>query len=107
MQPLYRAKDAGAGPWLWLHHHCAEICSNTQFHAAMKRFQSQVHSLVEAQGRGAALNIVRARARANFVAAADRAAHSLQVLKRAKAALEIANIPRSQAGQRPKGGRTQ
>src|SRR5688572_24991919 len=25
MQPLYRSKDAEAGPWLWMHHHCAEI----------------------------------------------------------------------------------
>ena len=52
----------------------------------MKRFESQVHSLAESQGRGAAF------ARVNFVAGAARAAHSLQVLKRAKAALEIANI---------------
>ena len=90
MQPLYRSKDAEAGPWLWMHHHCAEICSSMQFEAAMKRFESQVHSLAESQGRGAAF--AKVRARVNFVAAADRAAHSLQVLKRAKAALEIANI---------------
>jgi len=89
MQPLYRSKDAEAVPWLWMHHHCAEICSNTQFEAAMKRFEYQVHSLAKAQGRGAALGIARDRARANFAATADRAAHSLQVLKRAKAALEI------------------
>ena len=61
-----------------------------QFEAAMKRFESQVHSLAESQGRGAAF--AKVRARVNFGAAADRAAHSLQVLKRAKAALEIANI---------------
>ena len=90
MLPLYRSKDAEAGPWLWMHHHCAEICSSMQFEAAMKRFESQVHSLAESQGRGAAF--AKVRARTNFVAAADRAAHSLQVLKRAKAALEIANI---------------
>jgi hypothetical protein len=84
MQPFYRSKDAEAGPWLWIHHHCAEICST------MKRFESQVHSLAESQGQGAAF--AKVRARENFVAAADRAAHSLQVLKRAKAALEIANI---------------
>jgi hypothetical protein len=38
-----------------------------------KHFQSQVHSLTEAQGRRAALDIPRARARVDFVAAADRA----------------------------------
>ena len=52
MQPLYRSKDAEAGPWLWMHHHCAEICSSMQFEAAMKRFEFQVHSLAELQGRG-------------------------------------------------------
>jgi hypothetical protein len=53
MQPLYRSKDAEAGPWLWMHHHCAEICSSMQFEAAMKRFESQVHSLAAAMTRTA------------------------------------------------------
>ena len=48
----------------------------------------QVHSLAESQGRGAAF--AKVRARVNFVAAADKAAHSLQVFGRAKAALDIA-----------------
>ena len=55
MPPLYRFRDQEAKPCLWLHHHCAEICSSMQFEAAMKRFESQVHSLAETQGRAAAM----------------------------------------------------
>jgi hypothetical protein len=92
MQPLYRFNDPEAGPWFWLHHHCAEIYSNTQFQAAMKRFESQVHLTAESEASGAVVDISKARARVNLAAATDRAARSLQVLRRAKAALEIANI---------------
>jgi hypothetical protein len=88
MQPLYRFPDQDAAPWLWMHHHCAEICSTTQFQAAMKRFETQVHSMTA----GGVVDIAKARARVNLAAAADRAARSLQALKRARATLEIANI---------------
>jgi hypothetical protein len=91
MQPLYRFNDPQAAPWLWMHHHCAEICSNTQFQAAMKRFETQVHSMADSQAGGSVLDITKARARVNLAAAADRAARSLQALRRAKATLEIAN----------------
>lgn len=85
MQPLYRVADAKAAPWLWLHHHCAEMCSNAQFEAAMKRFETQVHSAAEAQAVGDVTNV---RARLALAAAADRAARSLRDLRQAKAALE-------------------
>ena len=55
MQPLYRFNDPETGPWFWLHHHCAEIYSSTQFQAAMKRFESQVHLMAEAEEAGAAI----------------------------------------------------
>jgi hypothetical protein len=92
MQPLFRFPDPDAGPWLWLHHHCAEIYSKTQFQAAMKRFETQVHSMAGTQAGGSIVDITKARARVNLAAAADRAARSLQALRRAKATLEIANI---------------
>jgi hypothetical protein len=92
MQPLYRFNEPETGPWFWLHHHCAEIYSNTQFQAAMKRFESQVHLMAESEAGGAVVDISKARARVNLAAGTDRAARSLQVLRRAKAALEIANI---------------
>jgi hypothetical protein len=92
MQPLYRFNDAQAAPWLWMHHHCADICSNTQFQAAMTRFETQVHSMADSQAGGSVVDITKARARVNLAAAADRAARSLQALRRAKATLEIANI---------------
>jgi hypothetical protein len=95
MQPLYRFPDQDAAPWLWMHHHCAEICSTTQFQAAMKRFETQVHSMTA----GEVVDIAKARARVNLAAAADRAARSLQALKRARATLEIANIDPDDATQ--------
>ena len=58
----------------------------------MKRFESQVHLMAESEASGAVVDISKARARVNLAAATDSAARSLQVLRRAKAALEIANI---------------
>src|SRR5262245_17910326 len=92
MQPLCRFPDLGAGPWLWLHHHCAGIYSMTLFQAAMKRCETQVHSMANSQPGGSVVDITKARARINLAAAAERAARSLQALRRAKATLEIANI---------------
>jgi hypothetical protein len=92
MQPLYRVADAKAAPWLWLHHHCAETCSNAQFEAAMKRFETQVHSAAEAQAGGAIGDGTNVRARLALAAAADRAARSLRDLRQAKAALEKAGM---------------
>jgi len=84
MLPLYRFRDQEAKPCLWLHHHCAETCGNVQFEAAMKRFKSQVDTAARSQQPGSA----RALAQAELAEAANRAAISLQALKRAKAALE-------------------
>ena len=100
MQPLCRFPDlGGVGPWLWLHHHCAEIYSKTQFQAAMKRFETQVHSMAKSQPGGSVVDITKARARINLAAAADRATRALQALRRAKATLEIANIRPDDAPQ--------
>ena len=61
----------------------------------MKRFETQVHSMTA----GGVVDIAKARARVNLAAAADRAARSLQALKRARATLEIANIDPDGAAQ--------
>ena len=51
MLPLYRVSGPQGEPSLWMHHQCVEICSNTQFQAAMKRFETQVHSMADFTGR--------------------------------------------------------
>src|SRR5262245_23845310 len=88
MLPLYRFRDPEAQPCLWLHHHCAGMCGNVQFEAAMKRFESQVHSVAQSQSGEAADAKAKAHAQAQLAEAAKRAAISLEALKRAKAALE-------------------
>jgi hypothetical protein len=92
MLPLYRVSGPQGAPSLWMHHQCVEICSNTQFQAAMKRFETQVHSMADSQVGRPPGSIVGTRARVNLAVAADRANLSLQALKRAKAALEIASV---------------
>jgi hypothetical protein len=87
MLPLYRFRDQEAKPCLWLHHHCAETCGNVQFEAGMKRFESQVHTVAQSQAGDAGEAIAKAHAQAQLAEAANRAAISLQALKRAKAAL--------------------
>ena len=88
MLPLYRFRDQEAKPCLWLHHHCAETCGNVQFEAGMKRFESQVHTVAQSQAGDAGDAMAKAHAQAQLAEAANRAAISLQALKRAKAALE-------------------
>jgi hypothetical protein len=92
MQPLYRFPDPEAGPCLWLHHHCAEIYSSTQFEAAMKRFESQIHAVAGSQTGNAVVDLAKVRVQLNLAAAAERAARSLHDLKRAKAALTEAGM---------------
>src|SRR5215510_15237732 len=65
MQPLYRVCGPQAVPSLWMHDQCVEICSNTQFHAAMKRFETQVHSIANSVGTSFG-GVVKTRARVNL-----------------------------------------